>query len=223
MYRDRAAAGRALARELERFRAKTPVVVALPRGGVVVGYEVAKALGAPLEVIIVRKLGAPHQPELAIGAVVDLGRRADSPEVVLNEAVVKRLGVSSDFIREETARELEEIRRREAAYRAGGSPAPLAGRTVIVVDDGIATGSSMRVALHALRRAGPERLVLAVPVGPRESLDRMKQDADEVVCPLTPEDFHAVGEFYADFAQTSDEEVITLLSEARARPTETPP
>lgn len=212
MYRDRSEAGRVLAKELDAYRSLSTVVVALPRGGVVVGFEVAAGLGATLDFLVVRKLGAPNHKELAIGAVVGRGDPSDpGAEVLVEEVLAHRLQVSKEYIQEESAREIEEIRRREQAYRAGRPMMPLAGRTVIVVDDGVATGSSVRAALRALRKRRPERLVMAVPVGPRETLEDLRRDADEVVCPLVPREFRAVGEFYEDFSQTTDEEVIRLL------------
>ncbi len=186
----------------------------MPRGGVPVGYEVAVALGAPLDVIVVRKLGAPGQPELAIGALVD----GDRPEEVLNADVIQLTGTSPSYLAAEIARQRAEIRRREARYRQGRPPAPLRGRTVIVVDDGIATGASIRAALRGVRRAQPARLVLAVPVAPPETVTSLRCEVDDLVCLSTPSHFGAVGSFYARFGQTSDEEVIRLLEAARRVP-----
>ena len=210
MFADRREAGRKLAAELARHDLPDPVVLALPRGGVPVGYEVARALGAPLDIIVVRKLGAPGQPELGIGAVVD----GDHPLGVLNQDMVESLVVPPEYLEREVTAQLAEIRRRQAAYRGGRAPIPVAGRTAIVVDDGLATGGTMRAALRSVRRAGPARLVLAVPVAPPDALATLAAEVDETVCLATPEYFGAVGYFYRDFAQTSDEEVIRLLASA---------
>jgi putative phosphoribosyl transferase len=216
-FRDRRDAGRRLAARLAELAAATPeawaqpVVFALPRGGVVVGYEIARALGAPLDILVVRKLGAPGQPELGVGALVD----GDSPETVLNPEVVRLAGVTREYLDAEVARQLEEIHRREARYRQGRPRVPVAGRTVIVVDDGIATGGSVRAALRGLGRARPARLVLAVPVAPRDTVEALRAEVDEVVCLETPEPFLAVGYHYGDFAQTTDEEVVALLERSR--------
>ncbi|HVN83435.1 MAG TPA: phosphoribosyltransferase [Candidatus Binatia bacterium] len=211
MFDDRKDAGRRLATALMRFKGEQPIVLALPRGGVPVGYEVARALDAPLDVIVVRKLGAPGQPELGLGAVVD----GDHPQTVLNEDVMEVLHVSDRYLQAEVATELDEIRRRQARYRGGRAPLPVKGRTVIVVDDGIATGGSMRAALRGVGRAQPRRVVLAVPVAPLDTIESLRAEVDEVVCLSTPAWFGAVGNFYRDFSQTTDEEVIELLDAAR--------
>jgi putative phosphoribosyl transferase len=209
-FRDRSDAGRRLAERLRHLVNADPVVVALPRGGVPVGYEIARELGAPLDVKIVRKLGAPGQEELGIGAVVD----GDHPQAVLNEDILDALAVSRDYLEGEAARQLSEIRRRQERYRHGRDAVPLVGRTVIVVDDGIATGGSMRAALRGIRRSHPARLVLAVPVAPPDTLDALRDEVDELVYIDAPEPFGAVGRFYDDFTQTSDEEVEQLLEAA---------
>jgi putative phosphoribosyl transferase len=183
------------------------VVLGLPRGGLPVAKEVADALGAPLDVVVVRKLGAPGEPELGIGAVVD----GDHPRAIFNQDIIKQLGVSDGYIEAEIARQLKEVNRREAAYRGSRAKIPLVGKTVIVVDDGIATGSSVRAALRGVRRQKPKRLVLAVPVAPADSLEALRSEADEIVCLETPEDFYAVGEFYRDFHQVTDEEVKAIV------------
>jgi putative phosphoribosyl transferase len=211
-FRDRASAGRALAERLLGYRHGAPVVLALPRGGVPVGYEVAKQLGAPLDLVLVRKIGAPGQAELAIGAVVD----GANPEIVLNDDIVRLLNVPDDYIESETARQIAEIERRRSLYLGGRAQLKLAGRTVLVVDDGIATGATTRVALHAIRRSGPARLVLAVPVAPPETIEALKGDADDIVCLLTPSLFGAISLFYGDFRQVDDREVTDLL-DRRAR------
>jgi putative phosphoribosyl transferase len=220
MYRDRADAGRRLAQLCRRFAGTGPVVLGLPRGGVVVAAEVARALDAELDIVVVRKLGAPQQPELAIGAVSS----ADGPRVILEEHLVRRLNVSEAYLEREIDEQFAELRRREEAYRAGAAPLEVRGRVVIVVDDGVATGASTRAALRAVRGRRPALLVLAVPVAAPESLHMLRAECDEVVCPLTPEPFHAVGAFYDNFDQTTDGEVIDLLTEARHGPrTAAPP
>jgi len=213
MYTDRRDAGRRLAQRLLRYKDEQPVVLALPRGGVPVGYEVALALDAPLDILVVRKLGAPGQHELAIGAVVN----GDHPQSVLNEDVMHELNVTDSYLRHEVDSELREIRRREESYRGRRAPEPVEGRTAIVVDDGIATGASIRAALRSVRRRHPQLLVLAVPVAPPETIESLRADLDDVVCLMTPAFFRAVGQFYVDFGQTSDEEVIRLLDWARRR------
>jgi len=212
-FRNRQEAGRTLAARLLEYKGQHLLVLALPRGGVPVASEVAAALDAPLDVIVVRKLGAPGQPELGIGAVVD----GDQPQSVLNEEVVRELEVSNEYLRRETQLELEEIRRRQERYRRGRPRLPVDGRTVIVVDDGIATGASMRAALRGVRRGRPKRLVLAVPVAPPDTIESLRAEVDDVVCLSTPAFFQAVGQFYDDFRQTSDEEVVELLDAAQRR------
>jgi putative phosphoribosyl transferase len=213
MFADRKEAGQALAAALEAYRDGNVVVLALPRGGVVVAYEIALALKAPLDVIVVRKLGAPDEPELGVGAVVD----GDHPESVLNEEVVEALKVSSEYLANEIQAQLVEIRRRQEIYRKGRPAPELAGRTVIVVDDGIATGGTVRAALRGVRRASPAKLVLATPVAPLEALETLRTEVDDLVCLETPADFDALGQFYHDFRQVSDDEVIRLLEEANYR------
>lgn len=211
-FADRAEAGRELARRLSHLAAEDPVVLALPRGGVPVAHEVAKALGAPLDLLMVRKIGAPQQPELALGAVVD-GPRS---EIVLNEDIVSALGVSDAFIREAAEDELAEIARRRRVYLGDRPHTGIEGRTAIVVDDGIATGASVRAALRAARRQKPKRLVLAVPVAPPDVAAELEEDVDELVCLLTPEPFYAIGLYYADFRQFTDREVTDILDRATA-------
>ena len=212
LFEDRRDAGRHLGAALAAYHGRDLVVLALPRGGVPVGFEVAQALGAPLDVLLVRKIGAPGQPELGLGAVVD----GSDPQLVLNPSVVEAVAPPAGYIDAEQKRQLLEIERRRQHY-VGKRPAPvLSGRTVIVVDDGIATGGTVRAALRGVRRSGPERLVLAVPVAPAESLEELKPECDEIVCLATPEPFYAVGQHYRDFTQTEDDEVVRLLAEARA-------
>lgn len=210
-YRDRAEAGALLARELERYRGANPVVLGLPRGGVVVAAEIARALDAELGVIIIRKIGAPYQPELAVGAVADSGALVTNPEVVAE------LGITRDYIEREKERQLEEIRRRLAEWGASRPHGELAGRTVILVDDGAATGASMKVAVRAVREDGPGWLAVALPVAPGETVAELEHMADDVVCLLTPPNLIAVGLWYENFEQVSDEQVRALL-EAQARP-----
>jgi putative phosphoribosyl transferase len=210
-FRDRTDAGRRLAGELTQYAGRDDVIVlALPRGGVPVGAEVARALGAPLDVFLVRKLGVPGHEELAMGAIASGGVR------VLNRDVLDQLRIPPQRVDAVAAQELEELARREAAYR-DGRPAPdVRGKTVILVDDGLATGASMKAAVAALRGLGPARVVVAVPVGAAETCAELAPMADEVVCTATPDPFYAVGSWYADFDQTTDDEVRALLAEAHA-------
>lgn len=214
MFSNRPAAGRQLAVRLAAMHLERPVVLALPRGGVPVGFAIAQALGAPLDLVLVRKLGAPDQPELALGAVVDGSR----PEIVLNDDIVRHLGVSERWIEAAAERQLAEIERRRSLYFAGRARVPLAGRTAIVVDDGIATGATMEAALHATRRAGPAALVLAVPVAPPDTLERLRSQVDQVVCLAAPAFFPAVGAFYRDFEQVEDKTVADLLARSAPPP-----
>jgi predicted phosphoribosyltransferase len=215
-FRDRYEAGAILANDLERFARRDDVLVlALPRGGVPVGYAVARALGAPLDVFVVRKLGLPGHAELAMGAIASGGVR------VLNDDVLRMYPVSPSAIEAVTRTERLELERREGAYRDGRALAPVAGRIALLVDDGLATGSTMRAAVLAVRRLQPARVVVAVPVGARETCQALREVADDVICTLTPEPFRAVGLWYADFSQTTDEEVRQLLS-ARAGETTGP-
>jgi putative phosphoribosyl transferase len=208
-FRDRAEAGRVLAGALSHYAGRDDVVVlALPRGGVPVAYEVAKALAAPLDVFLVRKLGVPGHEELAMGAIASGG------VLVLDDGVLRWLGISEEQIQQTLARELDELRRREAAYRDGRPLPDLKGKTVILVDDGLATGASMQAAARAVRRYDPARIVIAVPVASRATCDQFRDDVDEVVCAVTPEPFYAVGSWYEDFSQTTDEEVRELLDRA---------
>ena len=211
MFEDRRDAGWQLAARLLHYKSARPVVLALPRGGVPVGYEVARALNAPLDVVVVRKLGAPGEPELGIGALVD----GDHPESVLDRRAIAALGVDDAYLAREIERQAREARRREAAYRCGRPPLAIAEHTAIVVDDGLATGATMRAALRGVRRARPRRLVLAVPVAAPEALAAFAAEVDEAVCLAAPEDFEAVGRFYREFGETADEEVVRLLDDAR--------
>jgi putative phosphoribosyl transferase len=208
-FRDRADAGRRLAEELVAYAARPDVLVlALPRGGVPVAFEVAQALEAPLDVLVVRKLGVPGHEELAMGAVASGGAW------VLNDDVVRALGIPGHLLKEVTARELRELQRRERNYR-DDRPAPdVHGKVVILVDDGLATGSTMRAAVAALRRLDPARIIVAVPVGAPATCAEIGREADECVCCIQPDPFYAVGVWYEDFSQTTDEEVRDLLQRA---------
>ena len=205
-FRDRTEAGQLLARRLKRYADRPDVIVlALPRGGVPVAYEVAKALHAPLDVFLVRKLGVPGQEELAMGAIATGGIR------VLNEDVVRMLNIPPRVIDSVAAQEARELERRERLYR-GDRPAPdMTGRTVILVDDGLATGSSMRAAVAALRQKNPNRIVVAVPIAAAATCREFEAEVNEIVCYATPEPFYSVGLWYEDFSQTTDEEIRQLL------------
>lgn len=209
-FRDRREAGQRLAAALLPLNLADPLVLALPRGGVPVGFEVAQALAAPLDVLVVRKIGAPGQPEYGIGAVAD----GSEPQTVLNEDAMALIAPGADYVAAESARQLAEIERRRRAYRGDRPPVAVRDRVVVLVDDGIATGGTARVALKALKRAGAERVVLAVPVAPKAALEVLAREADHVVCLAAPEPFHAVGEHYLDFDQVSDAEVVRLLAAA---------
>lgn len=212
-FEDRAAAGRALGTELQdEYGGRQDVLVlGLPRGGVPVAFEVARMLEAPLDVLVVRKFGVPAQPELAFGAIAAGGER------YVDREIVSRVGLSDEQIEDVAAREREELRRREKEFRGEKGELPLAGHTVIVVDDGVATGATLRAALRVLRESDAERIVAAVPVAPAESLEELKEDAEEVVCLRTPEPFFAISPHYRRFPQTPDEEVRRLLDEARSQ------
>jgi len=204
-FYNRADAGKRLVAILADFSGKNGIVLAIPRGGVVVGYQIAEALNLPLDVIVPRKLGSPGNPELAIGAIAEDGT------AVLDDELIRYLGVSRQFIAEESERQRAEIQRRLHMYRQGLSPQVIRGKDVIVVDDGIATGSTMKAALASVRKRGAVSVTVAVPVGPPSTIEELKRRADRVVCLFMPEYFEAIGQFYVDFRQTSDEDVMELL------------
>lgn len=212
-FQDRREAGRRLGDFLAREALPTPrLVLALPRGGVPVGLEVARALHAPLDVLLVRKIGVPWHRELAVAAVVE----GDPPDTVVDNAIAHHCGVSLEHIEAQARHEVDEIARRGVLYRQGRALPPLAGQTVVVVDDGIATGTTMRAALKALRRRGPAHLVLAVPVAPPDTVNRLRSEVDRLVCLSQPADFDAIGACYHDFHQLADDEVLDALHEAAA-------
>lgn len=213
MFANRREAGVVLARELVKYRGRSDVVVlALPRGGVPVGYEVARALGAPLDVFVVRKLGVPGHRELAMGAIASGGVR------VLNREVIGWYGISPAAVESAAREELAELERRERLYRDGRPRPGLAAKSIVLVDDGLATGATMKAGVEALRAHRPARIVVAVPVGSPGSCAQMRAVADAVVCAREPEDFAAVGQYYADFEQTSDAEVRELLESPKLAP-----
>jgi predicted phosphoribosyltransferase len=206
-FRNRTDAGRQLAEKLAAYANRPDVLVlALPRGGVPVAFELARAFGAPLDVFLVRKLGVPGYEELAMGAIATGGVR------VLNDEIVRGLGISEHEIDAVVARELRELSRRDRLYRGDRPPSDVAGRTVILVDDGLATGATMRAAVQALRQQQPGRIVAAVPTASPDTCQVLKADADDVICAITPEPFFAVGHWYDDFTQTTDDEVRELLA-----------
>jgi putative phosphoribosyl transferase len=207
-FYDRQAAGRELATALEARNLIDPVILALPRGGVPVAAEIASILRAPLDIVLVRKVGAPYQPELAVAAVVD----GSKPEIVVNQEVAQLADIPPGYIDAHLRQELEEIERRRRVFLHGRERIALEGRTIILVDDGIATGASIRAALKALKKRKPRRLILAVPVAPAEILDDLRSEVDEIVCLRTPEPFFAIGIHYRDFHQLSDDEVVSLLA-----------
>ena len=212
-FQDRADAGRQLARALAGYMGQQPVVLALPRGGVSVAAEVAAALDAPLDVILVRKIGVPFQPELAMGAVVV----GDEPLIVRNEAVIRHAGIGEAAFHAVCDSELAEIERRRQRYLGGRERIEVAGRSAIVIDDGIATGATMRAALRATRLRKPKKLILAVPVAPTDSLAVMRREADEIVCLEAHPDLGAIGYYYSDFRAVPDEVVIALLAQFPVR------
>jgi putative phosphoribosyl transferase len=210
MFTDRMDAGVSLSQQLLHLKDKNPAVFALARGGVPVGFEIAVALGAPLDAVLVRKLGAPGHEELAIGAIAD----GPQPEVILNRAIIDQLAVSSRYIDRIVERESAEIARRKALYFRDRARIDPKGKTAIVVDDGIATGATVQAALASIRRQQPARLVLAVPVASQDTIEQLRREVDELVCLYHPIWMQAVGLFYEDFSQVSDAEVVDLLERA---------
>jgi putative phosphoribosyl transferase len=209
LFYDRTDAGRRLAKLLKRRIQGLCIVLAIPRGGVVVGYEVAKELGCPLDVVISRKVGAPAQPELAVGAVAEDG------VVFVDEEIAGLVGVSRDYVERRAREELREVRRRAEEYRGGREMPDLSGKTVILVDDGLATGLTMMAAVHMARNKGAEKVVVAVPVSPPETVAKLRRHADEVICLETPTNFYAIGQFYDRFDQLTDEETNSILRKSR--------
>jgi len=208
MFRDRKEAGERLAEQLLHLKERRPIVLALPRGGVAVAAPIARRLEAPLDIVLVRKIGVPWQPELALGAVAD----AAAPEVFIDRGMAQSLAIAEDYIAEETDRQIAEIERRRRMYGAGRHRLDIAGRAAIVVDDGIATGATMRVALRAVRQRGPAWLVMAAPIAAAETIAALRAAADEAVCTAAPAALGAIGYYYADFHQLTDEEVAALLA-----------
>jgi len=209
-FADRRQAGTQLAAALAGWRLVDPVILALPRGGVPVAYEVAKALHAPLDILLVRKIGAPGHEEYGIGALVD----GASPQIVIDQEMARAVGATPAYLERVVAEQLQEIERRRTAYRTG-APLSLAGRNVIVVDDGIATGGTVRAALRGLAKVGASKVILAVPLAPADVLPSLRELCDDIVCLASPEPFRAVGLHYRDFTQTLDSEVVELLAKAR--------
>lgn len=209
IFTDRIEAGRHLATVMKNIVTRSAIVLAIPRGGVIVGFEIAKTLNIPLDLIIPRKIGAPNNPELAIGAVTENGT------IILDDKLVKYLGVSEEYIEEESKRQRLEIERRLKLYR-GNAPCPsLSDREVIIVDDGVATGATMKAAVVSVRKRGAKAIVVAVPVGPVTTIAELRKEADKVICLKTPEPFYAIGQFYENFIQTSDDDVRRLLKLCR--------
>jgi putative phosphoribosyl transferase len=212
-FRDRSDAGRRLAKALSSYKDRHAVVLALPRGGVPVAAEVAAGLDAPLDLILVRKIGVPTQPELAMGAVVD----GTAPIVVRNEEVIELSGTTADEFDAACTRELAEIERRRQLYIGERPRAEITGQVVIVIDDGIATGATTQAALQAIRNRNPKELVLAVPVAPPDTITKLRQEVDALICLETPEFFGAIGYYYRDFRQVSDQEVVAILKRFPAK------
>ena len=210
MFENRREAGERLAKELLYLKDRKPVVLALPRGGVPIGVEVSRALAAPLDLLLVRKIGTPGQPELALGAVID-GERM---EFVVNDDILELLGLSVESARALAEQEIAEIERRQDFYLKGRDRPSTRGRTVIVVDDGVATGATMRAALRGIRRRDPSHLILAVPVAPADTVEALCEEVDQIVCLDMPYPFDSIGRFYRDFRQVSDREVRELLDQA---------
>ena len=208
-FENREEAGKRLAKELVAYRGKATIVFAIPRGGVVTAYEVAKVLDAPLDIIIPRKIGAPGNQELAIGAVTEDGT------TILNTRLVTMLGISDAYIESEKAKQIEEIKRRVKTYRGEYLPTNIEGKTVILVDDGIATGATVRAAIHSLLKGKPSSIIVAIPVGPPDTIKELKQEVDKLICLVSYDPFYAIGQFYVDFSQVPDRDVIALLKKRK--------
>lgn len=208
-FKNREEAGKRLAKKLLEYRGKTTIVFAIPRGGVVTAYEIAKTLDAPLDIIIPRKIGAPGNQELAIGAVTEDGT------TILNTRLVTMLGISDAYIESEKTKQIEEIKRRVKTYRGEHLPKDFEGKIVILVDDGIATGATVRAAIHSLLKGNPSFIVVAIPVGPPDTLKELKQEVDKLIYLVSYEPFFAIGQFYVDFSQVPDKDVITLLKKTK--------
>ena len=209
IFEDRRHAGKLLAETLVTMKIREPVVLAIPRGGVVVAYEVAIRLRCPMDVIIPRKIGAPFQPELAVGAVTEDGT------IYVNKDIVAAIGVSESYLESEAQSQLREIKRRAQVYRKGAPPAEVSGKTAILVDDGVATGATMKAAILSLKKYSPKKIIIAVPVGAKETIDEFRKQVDEIVCLHVPESMYAIGEFYRNFEQTTDQEVVSFLELAK--------
>ena len=208
VFKDRKQAGEQLAQKLVKYKGQDTLVLAIPRGGVVVGEEVARVLDSPLDVIVTRKIGAPGNPEFAIGAI------GPYDQIFLNQEAIARYNIPKEYLNAEIGRQGVEMERREKVYREGKPPLGLKDKTVILVDDGIATGANVKVAVKSVKCQRPKKLILAVPVGPKETIEELKTQVDELVCLATPEIFYAVGQFYQEFSQTTDEEVMEILRES---------
>lgn len=204
-YADRRQAARLLSKSLAGYEPYHPLILGIPRGGVVIADTIARDLKAALDIVLTRKLGAPDNPELAVGAVAETGR------IQIQQEVAEKVGADEDYLQQEIERQLAEIQARRQRYRQVLPKVPLEGRTVILVDDGVATGATMLASLWAARDEGPKEIVIAVPVGAQEAVEKLEREADDVVCPYVPPYFYAIGEFYADFSQVDDEEVIEIL------------
>ena len=205
VFKDRKQAGEQLAQKLVQYKGQDTLVLAIPRGGVVVGEEVARVLDSPLDVIVTRKIGAPGNPEFAIGAI------GPYDQIFLNQEAITRYNIPKEYLNAEIGRQGVEMERREKVYREGKPPLELKDKTVLLVDDGIATGANVKVAVKSVKCQRPKKLILAVPVGPKETIEELKKEVDELVCLATPEIFYAVGQFYQEFSQTTDEEVMEIL------------
>ena len=208
-FENRKDAGKRLAKILLEYQGKDAVVFAIPRGGVVIAYEIVKLLGASLDIIIPRKIGAPGNQELAIGAVTEDGT------TILNTRLVTMLDISEEYIEAEKTKQIKEIKRRIKTYRGDQPQRDLEGKIVILVDDGIATGATVRAAIHSLRKSNPASIIVAVPVGPPDTIQELKQEVDRLICLITYEPFFAIGQFYTDFSQVPDSDVITLLKKIK--------